>query len=65
MEQILRFHRFRKNIVGRFLSVTSLMIFSLGTKLTFIGNTQIFFPQSQTTRKFILKIFTEYFSNEW
>ena len=61
--QILGFHRFSKNIVGRFLSLTSLMIFSLGTKLSFIGNTLIFFPQSQAPRKSILKIFTEYFSS--
>ena len=31
MGQIVGFHRFPKNIEGRFLSVTSLMIFSLGT----------------------------------
>ena len=63
--QILGFHLFPKNIVRRFLSVTSLMIFSLGTKLTFTGNTRIFFLQSRAPRKFILKIFTEYFSREW
>ena len=31
--QILGFHRFPKNIVGRFLSVMPLMIFTLGTNL--------------------------------
>ena len=63
MGQILGFYRFRKNIVGRFLSVMSLMIFSLSgklTKLTFIWNTRILFPQSRAPRKLILKIFTEY-----
>ena len=59
--QILGFHRSPKNIVGRFLSVTSLMIVSLSTKLTFIQNTRILFPQSRAPKKFILKIFTEYF----
>ena len=37
------------------------MIFTLGMKLTFIGDTGIFFLQSQALRKFILKIFTEFF----
>ena len=59
--QILGFDGFPKDTVRRFLSVTSLIIFTLGTKLTFIGNTLIFFPQSQAPRKFILKIFTDYF----
>ena len=59
--QIIGFYRFPKNIVGRFLSVTSLMISTLSTKLTFIQNTRILFPQSQASRKFILTIFMEYF----
>ena len=61
MGQILGFHRFPKNIVGRFLSVTSLMIFTLSTKLTFIWNTRILLSQSRAPRTVILKIFTEYF----
>ena len=36
------------------------MIFTLSTKLTFIQNTMILFPQGRAPRKFILKIFTEY-----
>ena len=52
---------FRKNIVGRFLSVTSLIIFTLSTKLIFIGNTSILFLQIWAPKKLILRIFTEYF----
>ena len=37
------------------------MIFTLSTKLTFIGSTLILFRQSEAPRKFILKIFKEYF----
>ena len=37
------------------------MIFTLSTKLTFIRNTRILFPQSRAPRTFILKILTEYF----
>ena len=55
---------FSENIVGRFLFVTLLMIFTLGTKLTFILKTRIFFPQSRVPRTFIWKIFTEYFVSE-
>ena len=36
------------------------MIFILSTKLTFIRNTRILFPQSRAPRKLILKIYTEY-----
>ena len=42
--------------------MTSLMIFALSTKLTLIQNTcRILFLQGQAPRKFISKIFTEYF----
>ena len=41
--QILGFHRFPKNIVGRFLSVTSLVIFALSVKLMFIQNQGVCF----------------------
>ena len=61
MGQILGFHRFPKDIVGQFLSVMSLMIFTLSTNLTFIRNTRILFPQSRAPRKLSLKIFMEYF----
>ena len=58
--QILGFIVFRKNIVGRFLSVTSLMIFALSAKLTFIRNTRIVSSEPGSQRV-ILKIFSEYF----
>ena len=61
MGQILGLHCFPKNTVGRFLSVMSLMIFTLSMKLTFIRTTRILFPQSRAPRKFILRIFKEYF----
>ena len=42
---------FRKNIVGQFLSVTSLMIFALSTKLTFIWNTRILVSSEPGSQK--------------
>ena len=51
--QILGFHRFPKNIVGRFLSVMSLTIFTLGTNLTFMLKTRIFFLRSGLQESFV------------
>ena len=55
--QIFGFHRFPKNAVGRFLSVKSLMIFSLGTKLTFIGSTDFHSSDSGSQKIYFEKFY--------
>ena len=52
-----RFLSFSETIVGRFLSVTSLMTFTLGMKLTFIENTGIFFGSQKVYFEDFYRIF--------
>ena len=50
-DKFLSFHRFPKNIVGRFLSVTSLMIFSLGHEADFRVEHTDFLPSEPGSQK--------------